>query len=104
MSLAPPIPITKFTPREQPDPYDFAALDVLSHPAWRFEKGVHYDRTEDHLRKWARRYADANGMTLGCHTVKDASNKVVAIELAFSANGESAAESDVSSRAVTVAP
>lgn len=95
MSLSTPIPITEFTPREQPDPYDFAALDVLSHPAWRFEKGVHYDRTEDHLRKWARRYADANGLTMGAHTVKDAtSNKVIAIELAFSANGGPPAESD----------
>jgi carotenoid cleavage dioxygenase-like enzyme len=90
MPLAPPIPITEFTPREQPDPYDFAALDVLSHPVWRFEKGVHYDRTEDHLRKWGRRYADANGMTMGAHTVKDpSSNKVVAIEIAFGADGDS---------------
>jgi len=95
MSLSTPIPITQLTPREQPEPYDFAALDVLSHPAWRFEKGVHYDRTEDHLRKWARRYADANGLTMGCHTVRDtSSNKVVAIEIAFSANGRSATEVD----------
>jgi hypothetical protein len=95
MSLSPPIPITEFTPREQPDPYDFAGLDVLSHPAWRFEKGVHYDRTEDHLRKWARRYADANGLTMGAHTVKDAGdNKVIAIEIAFSANGGPAAEAE----------
>ena len=93
MSLSSPIPITEFTPREQPDPYDFAGLDVLSHPAWRFEKGVHYERTEYHLRKWARRYADANGLTMGAHTVKDAGgNKVIAIEIAFSANGGSPVE------------
>lgn len=86
MPLAPPIPIPEFTPRERPDPYDFAALDVLSQPAWRFDKGVHYDRTEDHLLKWARRYADKHGLTVKYNSVRDASNKVVAVELAFSAN------------------
>jgi hypothetical protein len=94
MPPTPPIPIAEFTPREQPDPYDFAALDVLSHPAWRFEKGVHYERTEEHLRKWARRYADANGLTMGAHTVRDNSKKVIAIEIAFSANGSAPAEAD----------
>ena len=86
MSPTAPIPITEFTPRERPDPYDFAALDVLSHPAWRFEKGVHYERTKDHLLKWARRHAETNGLMMRYHTVKDASSEqVVAIEIAFSA-------------------
>jgi hypothetical protein len=97
MSLTAPIPITEFTPRERPDPYDFTALDVLSHPAWRFEKGVHYERTEDHLLKWARRHAEANGLTMRYHTVKDASGEqVVAIEIAFGGvTDNSPAEADV---------
>jgi hypothetical protein len=94
MSLSAPIPITEFTPRERPDPYDFAALDVLSHPAWRFEKSVHYERTEDHLLKWARRHAEASGLTMSYHTVRDASKKVIAVELAFSANGVPPAEAE----------
>jgi hypothetical protein len=87
MPLAPPIPITEFTPPERPDPYDFAALDVLSQPAWRFEKGAHYERTEDHLLKWARRYAEANGLTMRYRTVRDANKKVLAVEIAFTADG-----------------
>jgi hypothetical protein len=89
MPLAPPIPITEFTPRERPDPYNFAALDVRSQPAWRFEKGVHYERTEEHLLKWARRHAHEHGLKVKYNSVKDTSNKVVAIELAFSANSDS---------------
>jgi hypothetical protein len=93
MPIAPPIPIAEFTPREQPDPYDFAALDVLSHPVWRFEKGVHYERTEDHLLKWARRHAETNELTMRYHTIKDAdSKKVIAIEIAFGANGNAPVE------------
>jgi hypothetical protein len=84
MPLAPPVPISEFTPRERPDPYDFVALDVLSQPAWRFEKGVHYDRTEDHLLKWARRYADRDGLTVKSNLVRDGDGKVIAVELAFS--------------------
>ncbi len=84
MPLAPPVPIREFTPRERPDPYDFAALDVLSEPAWRFEKGVHYDRTEDHLLKWARRHADRHGLTVKSNFVRDSDSKVIAVELAFS--------------------
>jgi hypothetical protein len=95
MPLAPPIPITEFTPREKPDPYDFAALDVLSEPAWRFEKNVHYERTEDHLLKWARRYAEANDLAVRYHSVKDTSSgKVIAVEVAFSANAGPAAEAN----------
>jgi len=89
MPIAPPIPIAEFTPREQPDPYDFAALDVLAEPAWRFEKGVHYERTEDHLLKWARRHAETNGLAMRYHTVRDTSKKVLAVEIAFSADGVS---------------
>lgn len=99
MPLAPPIPIPEFTPREQPDPYDFAALDVVSHPVWRFEKGVHYERTEDHLLKWARRHAETSGLSMRYHTVKDAeSKKVVAIEIAFSADGDSPVEAEAPER------
>jgi hypothetical protein len=89
MPLAPPVPIAEFTPREQPDPYSFAELDLLSEPAWRFEKDVHYERTEEHLLKWARRHAEGHGLKVRYNSVKDANKKVVAIELAFSANGDS---------------
>jgi len=89
MPTAAPIPITKFTPRERPDPYDFAALDVLSHPAWRFEKSVHYERTEDHLLKWARRHAETSGLKMRYHKVRDSTSKrVVAVEIAFNADGD----------------
>jgi hypothetical protein len=94
MSLAPPVPISEFTPRERPDPYDFAALDVLSEPAWRFEKGVHYDRTEDHLLKWARRYADGHGLTVKSNVVRNGDGKAIAVELAFSVNGPPNADED----------
>jgi hypothetical protein len=91
MPLAPPLPITEFTPRERPDPYNFAVLDVLSQPAWRFEKGVHYERTEEHLLKWARRHANLHDLKVRYNSVKNTSNKVVAVELAFSAADDSPA-------------